>query len=172
MTGPAAAGGLTNLRLLLVSAFVVIADQWTKAWALAALRYAEPVPVFPGLNWTLVYNRGGAFSLFHSADGWQTVFFLTAATVISVVLLIWLWREPARGWLPRIPIVLILGGAIGNVIDRVRYGHVIDFIDVYAGTWHWPAFNIADSGITVGVAILLVYEVFFRSRAEGTEGQG
>lgn len=164
-------GGLANMPLLVISALVVLFDQLTKLWALGALRYAEPVPVLPGLNWTLVYNKGGAFSLFHSADGWQTVFFLAVACVISVALLVWLWREPARGWLPRIPLVLILGGAIGNVIDRLRYGHVVDFIDVYVADWHWPAFNIADSAISVGVVTLLLYEVFFRGhRAQGPEG--
>ena len=158
-------GKWANLPWLAVSAVVVLLDQLTKIWALQALRYAEPVPVIPGLNWTLVYNRGGAFSLFHSADGWQTVFFLAVACTISVVLLAWLWREPARGWLPRVPIVMIIGGAVGNVIDRLRYGHVIDFIDVYVSDWHWPAFNIADSAISVGVVLLLAYEVFFRGSA-------
>ncbi|MEZ5442071.1 MAG: signal peptidase II [Lysobacterales bacterium] len=158
-------GKWANLPWLAVSAVVVLLDQLTKIWALQTLRYAEPVPVIPGLNWTLVYNRGGAFSLFHSADGWQTVFFLAVACTISVVLLVWLWREPARGWLPRVPIVMIIGGAVGNVIDRLRYGHVIDFIDVYVSDWHWPAFNIADSAISVGVMLLLAYEVFFRGSA-------
>ena len=156
------AGRWRNLRWLWLSALIVVFDQLTKLWALDALSYQVPVPVFPGLNWTLVYNLGGAFSLFSDGGGWQLFFFLTVASIISVVLLIWLWREPAGRWLPRPPIAMILGGAIGNVIDRIRYGHVVDFIDVYISDSipHWPTFNIADSGITVGVAMLIWYELF------------
>ncbi len=157
------------MHWLWLSALIVIADQLTKWWALARLNYLEPVAVMPGLNWTLVYNRGGAFSLFSDGDGWQLFFFLTVASVISVALLVWLWREPVGRWLPRLPIAMILGGAIGNVIDRVRFGYVVDFIDVYISNSipHWPTFNIADSGITVGVAMLIWYELFGSSKGTG-----
>lgn len=162
LASPANAGRATNLHWLWLSGLIVIADQLTKWWALTTLIERVPVPVMPGLNWTLVYNYGGAFSLFSDADGWQLAFFLTLASIISVVLVIWLWREPAKNWLPRLPIAMILGGAIGNVIDRVRIGKVVDFIDVYVSQSipHWPTFNIADSAITVGVVMLVWYELF------------
>lgn len=162
LASPENAGRAANLHWLWLSALIIIFDQLTKYWALTSLPEYVPVPVMPGLNWTLVYNLGGAFSLFSDAGGWQLAFFLTLASIISIVLLIWLWREPKQNWLPRLPIAMILGGAVGNVIDRIRIGKVVDFIDVYISQSipHWPTFNVADSAITVGVVMLVWYELF------------
>jgi len=135
---------------------VVILDQLTKWWALVGLDPHRPLEILPFFNLTLVFNRGAAFSFLAGAGGWQKFFFIGLAVVISAVLAIWLarsaWRER---WLAA-GIGLILGGAVGNVIDRIRFGHVVDFLDFHAGGWHWPAFNIADSAITVGAALLLI----------------
>ena len=140
--------------LWLAGVFVLL-DQISKWAATAWLSYAEPVPVMPLLNMTLLHNTGAAFSFLASAGGWQRWFFTLIALAISIALVIWLWRLPARERLTGAALALVLGGALGNLIDRVLYGYVVDFIDVYYGSWHWPAFNIADSAITVGVALLL-----------------
>ncbi|MDD3609614.1 MAG: signal peptidase II [Halothiobacillaceae bacterium] len=145
----------TPLRWLWLAVFVLILDQISKWAATAWLSYAEPVPVMPLLNMTLLHNTGAAFSFLASAGGWQRWFFTLIALAISIALVIWLWRLPARERLTGAALALVLGGALGNLIDRVLYGYVVDFIDVYYGSWHWPAFNIADSAITVGVALLL-----------------
>ncbi len=145
----------TPLRWLWLAVFVLILDQVSKWAATAWLSYAEPVPVMPLLNMTLLHNTGAAFSFLASAGGWQRWFFTLIALAISIALVIWLWRLPARERLTGAALALVLGGALGNLIDRVLYGYVVDFIDVYYGSWHWPAFNIADSAITVGVALLL-----------------
>lgn len=154
------AGNWGGWAWLGVSLIWIVLDQWTKWWAVTALGYLQPVPVVPGLNWTLVHNHGGAFSLLADHPGWQRWFFLIVASGITVVLLVWLKRTPRQLWTLCLPLALLIGGAIGNLIDRVRLGYVIDFIDVYYQRWHWPAFNIADSGITIGVIALLLYEFF------------
>jgi signal peptidase II len=110
----------------------------------------------PLFNLTLVYNRGAAFSFLSQAGGWQRWFFAVLALVVSVGLVIWLRKLKRHEFYSAIGLTLILGGAIGNLIDRVRLGYVIDFLDVYYQQWHWPAFNIADSAITVGVMFLLL----------------
>jgi len=135
---------------------VIALDQLTKWWALAALVPHRPVEVLPFLNLTLVFNRGAAFSFLAGAGGWQKLFFIGLALVISAVLAVWLARSAWRQHWLAAGIALILGGALGNVIDRIRFGHVVDFLDLHAAGWHWPAFNIADSAITVGAALLLI----------------
>lgn len=156
------------VRWLGLSALVVALDQSTKWLALEHLTYAEPVEVLPGLDWTLLFNRGMAFSLL-SDGGWQ-VWLLTGFTaLISAVLLVWLFRTPAAARWQAASLSLIIGGALGNLIDRVRYGHVVDFIDVHYAAWHWPAFNVADSAITVG-AVMLAIVLFLEDRAEGGVG--
>ncbi|MGK0171205.1 MAG: signal peptidase II [Gammaproteobacteria bacterium] len=137
--------------------FVVVVDQITKTWAQGSLEYHTPVPIAPMLNLTLTYNAGAAFSFLSDAGGWQRWFFVTVSSCVSVGLLIWLirLRNTAALWLP-LALALVLGGAIGNLWDRVSLGLVVDFVDVYWGTSHWPAFNVADSAICVGAAILVV----------------
>ena len=147
---------LTTMHWLMLAAVVVALDQLTKFGASAMLNYAEPVAIFPGLNFTLAHNTGAAFSLLSEASGWQRWFFAAIALVVSVVITAWL-RQIGDGelWLP-LALSLILGGAIGNFIDRLNFGYVVDFIQVYYKTWYWPAFNIADSAICVGAVVLVL----------------
>lgn len=141
-----------------VSALAILLDQWTKSIALAALGKVGSVAVVPGyLNWTLAFNTGAAFSFLADAAGWQRWVFAALALGVSLVLAIWLARTPRGDWRNALPFALIIGGAIGNLIDRLRLGHVVDFIHVHwHEAWHYPAFNVADSCITVG-AVLLVF---------------
>ncbi|HEY5719667.1 MAG TPA: signal peptidase II [Gammaproteobacteria bacterium] len=145
-----------SLGYYALALLLVVADQVTKLWAEAALAYAAPLPLLPSLNLTLVYNTGAAFSFLADAGGWQRGFFIVVSSVVSAVLLAWLWRLPRGQRLTGTALALVLGGAVGNLVDRVAYGHVIDFVDVYYGDWHWPAFNLADSAISVGVVLLLL----------------
>ena len=141
---------------LLIALLIVGLDQLTKQLADHLLMYGEPLAIFPSFNLTLLYNKGAAFSFLNSAGGWQRWFFTVVAVVVSVVIVFWLKAAgEEKRWTPA-GLVLILGGAIGNVIDRVIFGHVIDFIQVYYDTFYWPAFNIADSAICVGAGILLL----------------
>lgn len=144
------------LKWLWVSGLVVVLDQLTKLWAASALTYGEAVPVMPYFNLTLLHNTGAAFSFLSQGGGWQRGFFILIALVVCVVLLLWLARlRQAERWLA-VAITLVIGGAIGNLIDRIAFGYVIDFIDLYYGAWHWPAFNIADSAIFVGAVMLAI----------------
>ncbi len=145
-------------RWFALAAAVVLADQVTKWAVLQNFAYGERLPVTGFFNLVLAYNKGAAFSMFADAPGWQTplliVFALGAAGIVSYLIL----RNPAKRLLC-LGLALILGGALGNLIDRVRFGHVVDFLDFHAMGWHWPAFNVADSGITIG-ALLLILDGF------------
>ncbi|MEE4331175.1 MAG: signal peptidase II [Wenzhouxiangella sp.] len=141
---------------LSLAAVLVVLDWWTKHLASQNLMMYRPVAVTSWLNLTLAHNEGAAFSFLAGAGGWQRWFFTVVAIVISAVLMVWLWRLPNRSRLLPVAISLVLGGAIGNLIDRVRLGYVVDFIDVHYSGWHWPAFNLADSVIVIGVTLLLI----------------
>ena len=144
------------LKWLWLSLVVLVLDQATKLWAGAALVPARPVEVLPFFNLTLMHNTGAAFSFLSEAAGWQRWFFIVVALVVTGVLVLWLRRlGPAERWLAG-ALALVIGGAVGNLWDRLVYGHVVDFIDLHAAGWHWPAFNIADSAITVGVVLILL----------------
>lgn len=143
-------------RWLWLSVLVIALDQATKLWASASLDLYERVEILPFLNFTLVHNTGAAFSFLSQASGWQRWFFVALALVIGAVILVWMRRLDAAERWPGIGLALILGGAFGNVIDRLNHGHVVDFIDFYYDRWHWPAFNVADSAITVGAAIMIL----------------
>jgi len=140
---------------LWISLLVIVLDQASKLLAEVYLTQ-QPLAVMPLFNLTLRYNEGAAFSFLSNAGGWQRWFFITLSGVISIALVIWLFRLKRQQRLQTTAIALVLGGAIGNLIDRSLYGHVIDFIDVYWGQHHWPAFNIADSAITVGAILLIL----------------
>lgn len=153
------------MKFFWISGLVVILDQITKVIAESNLDYRIPVDVFTGLNMTLVYNKGAAFSFLSDAGGWQRWFFMALSLVISIMLVVWLRQlDQSRTYLAW-GLALILGGAVGNLIDRSLYGHVIDFIDVYYSSWHWPAFNIADSAITIGAG-LLILDMFTHRESE------
>ena len=147
---------------LWLSAAVIVLDQLSKLWAVQALQPAGlPHPVVPGfLNWTLAFNTGAAFSFLADGAGWQRWFFVLLAAIISVVLVVWLTRTPRRDWRTALPLGLIVGGALGNVIDRLHAAQVTDFIQVYFRQWSYPVFNIADCGITVGAVMLVVFGLF------------
>ena len=150
----------SSLRWLWLSVLVIALDQLSKALAVSRLTLYKPLAVLPSFNLTLMHNTGAAFSFLSDAGGWQRWLFTGFAVVVSVAIVIWLRKlSAAQAWVAA-ALALILGGAIGNVIDRIRLGYVIDFIQVYYREWYWPAFNLADSAITLGVAILLVDAVF------------
>ncbi len=152
-----------NLRWLLLSIFIIAIDQWTKISVENHLEFAQRIPVMPFFDLTLQYNRGAAFSFLSDAGGWQRWFFSAMAFVVSGILSVWLLKEPVgKKWMP-IALTLIIGGAIGNVIDRIYAGQVTDFILWYVGDHYWPAFNIADSAICVG-AVMLFLDGFFNKR--------
>ena len=143
-----------------LSALVIVLDQLTKYLAEAKLVYAEPLAVIPSFNLILLYNRGAAFSFLSDAAGWQRWFFVTISLSASVFLVFWLRKLGPQQRLLALALSLVLGGAVGNLIDRLVLGHVIDFIQVYYRNFYWPAFNVADSAITVG-AVLLVWDALF-----------
>lgn len=139
------------LSWLAVSVLVIVLDQWSKNWVLSSLPEYTPVPVIEGFwNWYRTYNTGAAFSFLSDAGGWQTYFFTVLAFVICGLLGWWLARTPRGEWKVALPYALVIGGALGNVIDRLVHGKVIDFIQWYWRDYYWPAFNIADSAIVAG----------------------
>lgn len=141
---------------LIVSALIVALDLWTKSLATESLTLYRPVEITSWLNMTLAHNYGAAFSFLSDAGGWQRWLFTGLASVVTVVLIVWLLRLPAKEKLTAAALGLIIGGAVGNLIDRINNGYVVDFIDVYYRGWHWPAFNLADSAITGGVILMLL----------------
>ena len=134
----------------------VVLDQASKLAIVGSMQLYQSIPIRPYFNLTYVHNTGAAFSFLSEAGGWQRWFFAGLALVISVVIAVWLARLKRHETLLAVALSLVLGGAIGNLIDRLAYGYVIDFLDVYYQNWHWPAFNIADSSITLGVILMLV----------------
>jgi signal peptidase II len=142
-------------RWFVLAVVVVLADQATKAIVLSRFHPGEGVVVTSYFNLVLVYNKGAAFSFLSDAPGWQTPLLVGFAVVAIAVVAYLLWRSPGR-WILSSGLALILGGALGNVIDRLRFGQVVDFLDFHAGGWHWPAFNVADSAITVGAVLLIL----------------
>lgn len=145
---------LKRLWWLLLSFCLIVADQVTKIVAFANLADGHSLKVLPGLNFTLAFNQGAAFSFLSDAGGWQNVFFIILAIVITACLIICLLKN--NSILQNLALSMIIAGALGNVVDRLHYGFVIDFIDVYIKHYHWPVFNLADSAISVGVIVLLI----------------
>jgi signal peptidase II len=139
-----------------LSLLVVILDQVTKVWVSATLALHQSIAVLPFFNLVLVHNEGAAWSILATAGGWQRWFLSGLAILISGVIVVWLSRLNRQQRWFACALALILGGALGNVIDRLMYGYVVDFIDIYYQQWHWPAFNIADSAISIGAVMLLI----------------
>lgn len=147
-----------------LSVLVIALDQATKTLAETLLVMHRPVPVLPSFNLMLTYNPGAAFSFLADAGGWQRWFFLGLGAAVSIGLSVWLHRLKPEEKRLALALALILGGAVGNLLDRVWLGQVIDFIQLYYDRWYWPAFNIADSAITLG-AMLLVLDSFWTREA-------
>ena len=152
------------LGWLWCSLAVIVVDQSTKLAALELLDPASSVELLATLNLVLAYNTGAAFSLLSTAGGWQRWLFIGLALAICAFIFHWLRDLPRQARLLPLALSLIIGGAVGNVIDRVRIGAVVDFIDFHVGDWHWPAFNVADSAICIGAALLVLG--MFRSEAD------
>jgi signal peptidase II len=142
-------------KLSWIAVLVTILDQASK---LAAVRHLtrQTIEVMPFFNLALAYNTGAAFGFLDDAGGWQNLFFVVVAIVVSIVILSMIWRLGANDTQVAVALMLVLGGAAGNVTDRLSLGYVIDFIDIYYGSWHFPTFNVADSAITIGAVLLVL----------------
>ncbi len=148
---------------LLVSVVIVAVDLWTKSLATASLEYGRPRVINEFLDLTLLHNTGAAFSLLANAGGWQKFFFIVLAAVVSGLLVIWLVRLPERGrGLLALSLALIIGGALGNLYDRATLGYVVDFLHFHYQEHYWPAFNIADTAICIGVGCMLLDSVLYK----------
>ncbi|WP_432696820.1 signal peptidase II [Marinobacterium sp. YM272] len=156
------------LRWLWLSAVVILLDLGSKYLADSRLTYADPVQILPVFDLTLLYNKGAAFSFLAAEGGWQRWLFILIALGVSLMLLVWMKRTPARVWWLGAGLSLLLGGALGNLYDRIVHGHVIDFISVHYAGWYFPAFNLADTAITCG-AILLIIDMLFAGRESAGE---
>lgn len=148
----------TKLILSLLFGIIVL-DQLTKYLCNTMLQYNQPLQVFPGFDLLLVYNTGAAFSFLSDVGGWQRWILAGISLLVSLGISVWLWRLPRQQVVLGFALTLVLGGALGNLYDRVVLGHVIDFISVYVGDWRFATFNIADSAISIGAA-LLALDVF------------
>jgi len=147
---------MRDWRLWLLYSTVVIAlDLLTKQWVVQAFSYGDSLPLTSFFNLVRAHNSGAAFSFLAGAGGWQRLFFIAVASIASAVI-IYLLRKHYRETLFCLALSLVLGGALGNLIDRIRWGYVVDFLDFFYGTYHWPAFNVADMAITGGVMLLIL----------------
>lgn len=147
---------LSNWPWFAISMLVILFDQVTKYWAFQTLIPYQSKAIWPMLNLTLAFNTGAAFSFLSSRGDWAVWFFTSFSAVMSIIIAVWMLRLPRTARLQLVALSLILGGAVGNLIDRILLGHVIDFIDVYFGNYHWPAFNLADSAICMGALLMLL----------------
>lgn len=159
-----------NARWLVLSLVVFVLDQWTKHLITTHFDYREVLSVFTagnsGLNLTLAHNYGASFSFLADQSGWQRWFFAGIALVVGLGLAVWLLRLPKGSVLLALALSLLIGGAFGNLYDRIVYGYVIDFLDAFYGVYHWPVFNVADSAICAGAAWLLLDGFFFSKPQE------
>lgn len=158
-----------SLKWLWITAVVVALDQITKFAVVGAFTLHEQLPLMPFFNLTLAHNPGAAFSFLSDSDGWQRWFFTIIALGVSIAIVVWLKRLPSSDRWMGIALALILGGALGNVWDRMTLGYVIDFLDFYVDQWHWPAFNVADSAITIGAVMLAVDAFFFAKTKDAAQ---
>lgn len=155
----------TGLQWIWISVIFFIIDQWTKQLAETHLFEGERFEVMPFFNFTLAYNKGAAFSFLANQGGWQVFFFATISTVVSIGLLYWLYTLTAKNRWLSIALSLIFSGAMGNLYDRLTMGKVVDFIDWYYASYHFPAFNVADSVIFLGAA-MMIYDSFMHQQDE------
>jgi len=156
---------------LLIAALVVALDLWTKSLATQMLQYGRPVEILPVLDFTLLHNRGAAFSFLSSAGGWQRWVFTIIALAVSIVLVVWtLQLKPHERWLS-VTLPLILGGALGNLYDRLTLGYVVDFVHFHWQGRYFPAFNIADAAITAGAIMMIIDALWLQPRRNAASGQ-
>ncbi|MDT0583956.1 MULTISPECIES: signal peptidase II [Alteromonadaceae] len=154
----------TGLRFIWISLIIFIFDQWSKYAVVDSMSLYQSIEIMPFFNFTYVHNYGAAFSILYDAGGWQRYFLSAIALGVSALILWWLKATTKQQKLLPVAFSFILGGALGNVYDRMVHGYVIDFLDLYYGTYHWPAFNIADSAIFIG-AVLLIIDMFKNKEA-------
>jgi signal peptidase II len=161
------------VRWLWLSALIVALDQWTKSLVVSYFALYERLDLLPVFSLTRLHNTGAAFSFLSDAGGWQRWFFITLGVAVTVIVVVWLIRLPRRGraWLAA-SLSLVVGGAVGNIIDRLLHGYVVDFISVHYDRWFFPAFNVADSAITVGAAILLIESFLSRDEPAASTRDG
>lgn len=156
----------SHAKWLVLSALTIIADQLSKLWALDYLsQHQGQVKLFSWFYLTLVFNDGAAFSFLSGAGGWQRGFFIIFTLVVLAILTLWLLKRDTQ-LMQQCSLALIIGGALGNLIDRLRLGHVVDFIHWHYASWSWPIFNVADSAISLGVALIIIHALFFDSELE------
>ena len=148
---------------LIITASIVFLDQITKEYVEANLSYGQAENVFSGMRLVLLHNPGAAFGILSNESGWQVGFLIGVSLVSILALSMWIWFRREDSALLLLPFVLVLSGAIGNSIDRIRYGFVVDFINLYYGAWSWPTFNVADSAISLGVCLLILNSFSSRS---------
>lgn len=166
-------GGGRYFMWIMVAMLVVAADQITK-WAIIEwVPLYSKVPINDFFNLTHQRNPGAAFSFLADAGGWQRWFFIALSSIVSVVLAVWIWRiRNERQTVLAAGLALVLGGAVGNLIDRVALGYVTDFLQVWFGSWPFPSFNVADAGISVGAALLVIDALFFSGREAAAKNTG
>lgn len=163
---------MRQLKWLLIAVAVVALDLWTKALATELLNYGQPVRILPVLDFTLLHNRGAAFSFLSTAGGWQRWAFTGIAITISLVLLAWVLQlKRNERWLA-VALTLIMGGALGNLYDRLSLGYVVDFIHFHWNHQYFPAFNIADTAITVGAGMMIIDAIWLQKRRTQLASEG
>ncbi|MFC4701865.1 signal peptidase II [Glaciecola siphonariae] len=158
----------TGLRFAWISLIAIVLDQWTKQAVVSSMDLYQSIQLTPFFNLTYVHNYGAAFSILYDAGGWQRYFLSALALIVSAVIVWWLRKSPKEQVLLPVAFSFILGGAIGNVLDRILHGYVIDFLDFYYGSYHWPAFNVADSAIFIGAALLII-DMFVNKETKDNE---
>jgi signal peptidase II len=158
----------SGLIWLLLSLLLFAVDYITKAVVVANMKLYESIEILPIFNFTYMHNYGAAFSFLSDAGGWQRWFFSTIAVVISLLLTYWLKKLPAKNWVLCGAYAMVIGGAIGNLVDRLVHGFVVDFLHFYYQDWHYPAFNVADIAIVCGAGLLL-FDAFKGEGANGSQ---
>lgn len=157
------------LKLLWVTGLIVLLDQASKWLASTQLEFHQLTHVMPYFDWYLAHNKGAAFSFLADQGGWQRWFFTALTSIISIALLVWLKKLESHQKFTAIALALILGGAIGNLIDRAALGYVIDFIQIWLGTYPWPSFNVADMAISVGAVLLISADLLLGENKKETK---
>lgn len=154
----------SGLKWIWLVLTVILIDQLTKTWVSISLLPYEPLQILPFMNFTLAHNTGAAFAFLNNASGWQNWLFTSIAVVVCITIFVWLSRLSAKEYWLSIALTLVAGGAIGNLWDRLTYGYVIDFFDFHLSGWHFAIFNVADSAICIGAAMLVLHWLFLAKK--------